>query len=109
VIENTGIAPLVVDPAQFMISNRPTEAQVTPDLTALSATWTDGAAVGVRTIQPSAEASLLLHFPPPDYSGGQTLLVYWDASITDGGVALTCVTGCGYGGGGSRPKVRAVR
>lgn len=109
VIENTGAFPLVVDPAQFMISNRPTEVQVNADLSALSAVWTDGAAAGVRTIQPGAEASLLLHFPPPDYAGDQTLLVFWDASITDGGVALTCVTECGYGGGGSRPKVRAVR
>ena len=109
VIENTGAAPLFVDPAQFTISNRPTEPQVDPDVAALSATWTDGAAAGIRTIEPGTEASLLLSFPPPDFSGGPTMLVYWDSSITDGGVALTCVTSCGYGGGGSRPKVRAVR
>lgn len=109
VIENTGEAALIIDPAQFMISNRPTITPVDPDVAALSAVWTDGSPDGARSIPPGDEASILLGFPPRGETTDQTLLVYWDAAIRDGGVALTCVTNCGYGGGGSRPKVRAMR
>ncbi len=109
VIENTGAAPLNIDPAQFKISNRPTVAQIDPNVAALSAVWTDGAPTGIRSVPPGDEASILLGFPPRGETADQTLLVYWDDALRDGGVALTCVTNCGYGGGGSRPKVRAVR
>lgn len=109
VIENTSDAPLNIDPAQFVISSDPALEERVPEVPALSAVWTDGAAAGSRSIPPGATASLLLQFPPPAQPDIGTYLAFWDAAIENGGVALTCVSNCGYGGGGSRPKVRAMR
>jgi hypothetical protein len=109
VIENTRDTPLVIDPAQFMLSNPPFVGQEDPDVAALNAAWTDGAEAGARSIEPGDSASLFLHFPPTTESAAQVSLVFWDQAIDDGGIPLSCLTNCGYGGGGSRPKLRAIR
>ena len=109
IIENSGMEPLTIDPARFSIANNPDSERPDPDLFATSAVWHDGAASGSRTLAPGEWASLLLDFPAPPEPSTTTFLVYWDDALSGGAVTLDCVDNCGYGGGGSRPRVRVGR
>src|SRR5262249_3841290 len=108
-IENSGPSPLVIDPSGFVITNRPDIGQQDPDLELTQATWDDGGEPGSRTLDPGRWASLTVEFPPAQSERLASVLAYRDTELTGGMVTLDCTASCGYGGGGSRPKIRISR
>ena len=114
-IENSGTAPLDIDPSQFTDANwdyfeGPIEPRPDPDLTPVRTVWDDGAESGPRTLPPGIWASLTLEFPePPEPRSRSSFLVYRDTRLVDGVIALDCLDNCGYGGGASRPRLRLGR
>jgi hypothetical protein len=110
-IENSGTEPLTIDPDQFRIANRPDVpgGGPDPDVAPSGADWDYGSASGMGTLAPGKRASLTLEFPSLPEPAMPTFLVYRDSSLSDGALTFDCVDNCGYGGGGSRPKVRTIR
>jgi hypothetical protein len=109
-IENVGSEPLTIDPAQFSDSSNPREPGSDADISPVRASWDDGTAPGPRTLSPGTWASLTLEFPPlPAPRTQPSFLVYWDNQAEGGAVMLDCLDNCGYGGGGSRPRLRLRR
>jgi hypothetical protein len=109
-IENTGTRPLTIDPSLFSDSNDPSGPRPDPDVAPVRATWDDNASPGPRTLAPGAWASLTLELAaPPAPRMRATFLVYWDYATDGSAVVLDCLDNCGYGGGGSRPKLRISR
>jgi hypothetical protein len=114
-IENSGTAPLEIDPLQFTDSNWDLfdgliEPRPDPDLSPVQTVWNDGTESGPRTLPPGTWASLTLEFPEPlEPRSRSSFLVYWDNRLIDGAIALECLDNCGYGGGASRPRLRLGR
>lgn len=108
-IENSGTAPLLIQPDRFRIANDPLYPGTDPESAPDTAVWTDGTAPGERAIAPGAWASLTLDFPTMPEPAAPQNLVYRDAALLDGEATLNCVAQCGFGGGGSRPRVRISR
>jgi hypothetical protein len=114
-IENSGTAPLEIDPLQFTDSNWDyfdglIEPRPDPDLAPVRTSWDDGAESGPRTLPPGTWASLTLEFPEPgEPRSRSSFLLYWDNQLVDGVIALECLDNCGYGGGASRPRLRLGR
>ncbi|MFN8593891.1 MAG: hypothetical protein U0031_20715 [Thermomicrobiales bacterium] len=109
-VENMSEEPLTIDPARFTDSNRPEAARPDPDIAPLSAVWDDTGQSGPRTLDAGTTATLTLTFPPlPAPRAQASFLLYWDGAAEYGAVVLDCVANCGYGGVGSRPRLRISR
>jgi hypothetical protein len=114
-IENSGTAPLEVDPLQFSESNwdyfdGPIEPRPDPDLARVRALWDDGAESGPRTLPPGTWAILTLEFPEPlEPRSRSSFLLYWGNQLIEGAIARKCLDNCGYRGGASRPTLRLGR
>jgi len=108
-IENSGESQLIIDPAGFVITNRPDLSERDPDLELTHATWDDGAEPGPHSLDPGSWAGLTLEFPTPAEERLASVLAYRDTQLTGGMITLDCTASCGYGGGGSRPKLRISR
>lgn len=108
-IENSGQSPLLIDPAGFVITNVPDLPQRDLDLEVTRANWSDGAEPGPRMLDVGSWATVTLEFPTPAEERLSSVLVYRDMQLSGGEVALDCTASCGYGGGGSRPKIRISR
>lgn len=108
-IENTGAAPLTIDPERFAAASDPATPSADPDVAPRAADWDDGAPAGPRTIEPGAWASLTLEFPAAEPRSAASFLIYRDDAAADGAVVLDCLDTCGYGSGGTRPRLRLTR
>jgi hypothetical protein len=108
-VENSGDQPLTIDPSRFSIANDAIVSDPEPDIAPIAATWDDSAATGARTLSPGSWASLTIEFPTLPETRWLSNLVYRDSTLEGGEVTLDCVAACGYGGGGSRPKLRISR